>query len=173
MLVALGLKVEIHPPDLDESVLPHEKPAEHAARLAVEKAAVITENIPDRLVLAADTVIGLDGRIVGKPSDAAEAASLLRAMSGRWHSVFTGYALRGPAVEISRVIETRVKFRDLPDKEIDAYVASGEGLDKAGAYAIQGGAAHMVEKIDGSYTNVVGLPLAEVWVDLKTLENDD
>ncbi|HEX2022927.1 MAG TPA: Maf family protein, partial [Candidatus Thermoplasmatota archaeon] len=110
-------------------------------------------------VLAADTLLDLDGAILGKPRDADDARRILRALSGRAHDVVTGVALRTDARRVSGAARTRVRFRALSDAEIDAYVATGEPLDKAGAYAIQGGAARFVEEIDGPRDNVVGLPM--------------
>jgi len=131
---------------------------------------------PDRargaVVLAADTSVVLEGRVLGKPGSDEEAAGMLRALSGRAHDVTSGFALgepRGGALLVERLVLTRVVFRTLTEAEIEAYVRTGEGRDKAGAYAIQGGASAMVERIEGSATNVVGLPTSELVVELRRL----
>jgi len=160
LLALLGLEFSVRPVDLDERALAGEAPAAHVRRLAREKAAAAAGE--GELVLAADTVVAVDGEILGKPSDAAEARRMLARLSGRTHEVFTGVALRqGGAAprEAVAVARTAVRFAALTGAEIDWYVASGEPFDKAGAYAIQGLGALLVEEIEGNYTNVVGLPL--------------
>jgi septum formation protein len=145
-------------------VLPGELPEDHVLRLAREKATAVAERHEGRFFIGADTVVVCDGEIMGKPRDAEDAQRMLFKLSGVAHSVITGFAIydreRGDA--IAEAVTTRVYFKQLRRDEITAYIATGCPFDKAGAYAIQGGAAHMVEKIDGSYTNVVGLPLCEV-----------
>ena len=162
LLERVGLALQIVPADIDESELPGERPAEMAERLARAKAAAVAALMPDRLVLAADTIVVLDGRVLGKPRDDAEAADMLRSLSGRAHEVTTGFAVRGDGADTSTTVTTVVRFRALDPAVIDRYVATGEPLDKAGAYGIQGVGAMLVLRIDGSYTNVVGLPLVEV-----------
>ena len=120
--------------------------------------------------LAADTVVVADGHVLGKPADAAEARRILRRLSGVEHQVITGFVLRRGTAEHAEAVVTRVWFRALSDAEIDRYVATGESLDKAGAYGIQGEGCSLVERIEGSYTNVVGLPLAEVLRAIAALE---
>ncbi len=162
LLAELGLPFEVRATEVDESPLAGEEPAALVARLALAKARAAAE--PGAIVLGADTVVVAGEVVFGKPRDATAARGMLAELSGRTHSVWTGVALvRGDASDPSearvRSCRTGVRFRVLSSAEIDAYVASGEPLDKAGAYAIQGGAQSFVEELDGDYTNVVGLPL--------------
>lgn len=147
--------------DLDESLLAGEAPRDYVLRLAIEKAAARAG--PGELVLAADTTVVVNGEILGKPRDDEDARRMLRLLAGREHSVLTGIALQGRAGEAADVDETRVRFAPLSDDEIDWYVATGEPRDKAGAYAIQGLASLFVEGVEGSWSNVVGLPVARVY----------
>ncbi len=147
-------------PDIDETPLRGELPRRCAARLAHAKAAAIPD-AAGALVLAADTVVALGRRMLGKPADEAEAARFLRLLSGRRHRVITAVVLRGDAGPRERVVETAVRFKPLSDEEIAAYVALGEWRGKAGGYAIQGAAAAFIPWIGGSHGNVVGLPLVE------------
>ncbi len=173
LLADLDLVFTIRPPQTDESPLPYERPADLVARLAREKAQ--TRVGPGEIVLAADTVVVIDNQILGKPADATEARSMLARLSGRDHEVYTGVALadgtggssasgasRMPPRLASRVERTQVRIREMSAVEIAAYVAGGEPMDKAGAYAIQGWGAIYVEAIAGNYTNVVGLPMPAV-----------
>ena len=153
LLEGLGVRFKVRPVDLDESPLPGEPPRDYVLRLAVEKAAARVE--PGELVLAADTTVVVDGEILGKPRDDEDARRMLRLLAGRGHSVLTGIAL-GKAAEVD---ETLVRFAPLSESEIDWYVATGEPRDKAGAYAIQGLGSLFVEGVEGSYSNVVGLPI--------------
>jgi septum formation protein len=162
LLQRVGLNLQIVPADIDESGVPGEAPEHMAERLARAKADAVAALMPDRLVLAADTIVVLDGRVLGKPRDDAEAADMLRDLSGRHHEVITGFAICGDAPGTSGTVTTKVHFRSLDAAVIDRYVATGEPLDKAGAYGIQGVGAMLVRGIEGSYTNVVGLPLVEV-----------
>lgn len=160
LLRAAGLDFEIIVPNIDEFLLPDEAPATFVCRTAREKAESLSAN--NAVILAADTVV-VDGKLIlGKPADVANAAAMLRSLSGRTHEVMTGVCLRFPERTECFHIETRVTFRKLSEKEILDYIATGEPMDKAGAYAIQGGAAKMVRRVEGSYSNVVGLPLCEV-----------
>jgi septum formation protein len=160
LLARLGLAPEVRPSHVDETVLPGEVPADTVVRLARAKA-VAGRSGDDEVVLAADTEVVLDGRVLGKPADRAEAAAMLRALAGRSHEVTTGLAVaRGVQVEVDRVTTT-VAFRPLTDAEIAWYLATGEPAGKAGGYALQGAGAALVARIDGSDTNVIGLPLAE------------
>lgn len=167
LLRSAGLAFEVIVPDIDEAPRPGEAPDAFVCRTAREKA----ESVPsaDAVILAADTAVVDGDRILGKPADAQEAAAMLRSISGRTHEVMTGVCLRFPERTVCFHIETRVTFRKLSEKEIENYVASGEPMDKAGAYAIQGGAAKMVRRVEGSYSNVVGLPLCEVIEELEKL----
>ena len=138
-----------------------ETPVEYAVRTAREKAESLSVP-PDTVVLGADTVVAAEGQILGKPANDNDAQVMLRLLSGKMHEVITGVCLRSAKKTVCFHTATAVLFRDLSEEEIAAYVASGDPLDKAGAYAIQNGAASMVRRIDGSYSNVVGLPLCEV-----------
>ncbi|MEM8993793.1 MAG: Maf family protein [Acidobacteriota bacterium] len=163
LLAGLGLHPEVRPVDIDESPRPGEDASTYVARLAEEKARERAE--PGELILAADTVVALDGELLGKPTDPDEARSMLRRLSGRAHDVLTGVALYDPAadrVEVE-VVSTAVHFNPLGDREIDWYVNGGEPMDKAGAYGIQGQAAVFIERLEGNYSNVVGLPLPTVY----------
>jgi septum formation protein len=150
----------IRPSEIDETPAAGELPRAHALRLAREKAAAIDCG-PDEVILAADTVVACGRRILGKPADAAEAERFLNLLSGRRHTVHTAVAVRSPTLERSRAVATTVRFKQLSREEIAGYLASGEWQGKAGGYAIQGLAGCFVQKVIGSYTNVVGLPLAE------------
>ena len=160
LLASLGLRVLVIPSSYVEEPLPGVAPRELALVHARNKAAGAPAS--EHVVVAADTVVDVDGEALGKPADAAEARAMLRRLSGRWHEVHTGFALRAPQTDVSfsDVLTTRVRFADLDDRTLDAYAASGDGLDKAGAYGIQGFAATLVERIDGDYFTVVGFPLA-------------
>lgn len=164
LLASAGIAFRVVPGDIDETPHPGEEPAPHVVRLAEEKAREASARADGRFFIGADTIVLLDGEILGKPCDESEAAVMLRKLSGRMHHVITGFAIIDHESDriVRRTVSTEVYFRPVSDTEIAAYIATGCPLDKAGAYAIQGGAASMVEKINGSYTNVVGLPLCEV-----------
>lgn len=161
MLCAAGIAFEKRPAHIDESVLPGEAACDCVLRLAEAKARAVWR--PGEIALGADTVVELDGGILGKPADAADAARMLRLLSGRAHSVFTGVALFDGGGAKRAVEETRVFFRPLAAAEIEEYAASGEPADKAGAYGIQGAASKFVERIEGCYFNVVGLPVSRIY----------
>lgn len=169
LLRAAGLAFEVRVPDILEEARPGEEPVGFAERMAREKAQAIGCG-PDEIVLAADTVVCCGGDLLGKPRDAADAVAMLERLSGRWHEVITGFCLRSVAREQVRSVRTRVEFRPLTQEEMEAYVRGGEPMDKAGAYAVQGGAAGMVRRIEGSHTNVIGLPVCEVMEALKEYE---
>jgi septum formation protein len=158
-----GIPFEVRPADIPEDPLPGEVARDCAERLAREKALAIATKCPTDVVLGADTVVVIDGRILGKPSDAAEAARMLRMLSGRQHQVITGVCLVASGQCSAASETTSVEMSEIADPEIAAYVASGEPMDKAGAYAIQGIASRWIPRIDGDYSNVVGLPVALVW----------
>jgi len=164
LLATLGVEFEVRPADADETPREGETPEPLVLRLALAKARAAAR--PGELVLGADTIVALDGEPLGKPADAAEARAMLARLSGRHHQVWTGVALversAVGARERALAVVTDVVFRTLEPAEIDAYVASGEPLDRAGAYAIQGGAAAFVASVDGSWSNVVGLPVGAV-----------
>lgn len=161
LLKSAGLAFTVSHPDADEKLHVGETPVEYAVRTAREKAESLPAP-PGTIILGADTVVAAEGQILGKPADADDAAAMLRLLSGKMHEVITGVCLRSAKKTVCLHVTTAVLFRDLSDEEISAYVATGDPLDKAGAYAIQNGAAGMVRRIDGSYSNVVGLPLCEV-----------
>ncbi len=142
--------------------MPGEAPAAYVRRLAEAKATAVAQRHRDAMVLGADTTVVVDGDILGKPADAAEAAAMLGRLQGRAHEVLTGVAVAGPGGLDSAVVATRVWFAPMSPAEIADYVASGEPMDKAGAYAIQGLASRYIERIEGSQPNVVGLPMAVV-----------
>jgi septum formation protein len=164
----LGYPFEVVTPATEEKARPGESATEYVLRNAREKAQdVAGRAAAGAVVVAADTVVVLRGRIMEKPRDAAEAHAMLRALSGQVHQVVTGFCVRGPGRNGAETVRTQavstdVEFKELADGEIEAYIRSGEPMDKAGAYAIQGRAAYMIRQVRGSYTNVVGLPLAEL-----------
>jgi septum formation protein len=161
LLRAAGYDFTVRVADVDEAVRAGESPRDYVGRVAREKALAIARRAGE-LVLAADTTVVVDDTILGKPGDADEAAHMLRRLAGRWHHVLTGVCLvRGDAHAVE-VADTRVEFLSMSDAEIAWYVASGEPMDKAGAYGIQGRASRFVGRIEGSYSNVVGLPVALV-----------
>ena len=164
LLSALGLTFQVVSPEIREIPSPHEAPRDFALRVAEKKAQVVGEQYPHAWVVGADTVVVLEGKIVGKPRDRDDAKRMLRQLADREHIVVTGYALvkLAEGKKTSGFEETRVKIDSLEEREIDWYVNTGEPLDKAGGYAIQGKGAFMVEWIEGSYTNVVGFPLCQI-----------
>jgi septum formation protein len=162
LLSALGLTFAVLPADLDETPEPGEAPDALVSRLSRAKAARVAAQRPEALVIAADTVVVLDGEILGKPRDVEENRSFIARLSGREHQVYTGHALVLAGRSAAAVRMTRVRFRPLTKGEIRAYAATGEGLDKAGGYAIQGVGAALVPHIEGCYFNVVGLSVATV-----------
>jgi len=159
LLTAAGIEFTVRAADVDETPLDGEAPRDYVLRVAEEKARAV-EASGDEVVLAADTTVVLGNEIMGKPADAADAAQMLRALAGKRHEVITAICLRrGDRVETD-IASTSVWFAPLSDAEIEAYVASGEPMDKAGAYGIQGLASKFIDRIDGPYSNVVGLPVA-------------
>ena len=161
LLRSAGYEFDIVAADVDESIRDGESPASYVRRLAAEKstAAAVGSDLAS-IIVGADTTVVVDGEILGKPADDADVARMLRRLSGRRHHVVTGVSLRRGGHEVGRVETTTVQFAPLTDEDIAWYVASGEGRDKAGAYAIQGLASRFIPRIEGSYSNVVGLPLA-------------
>ena len=162
LLAQIGVQCIIDPADIDETTMPGEDPEHYVARLALDKARAVRQRHPGCPVLGADTSVVVDRDILGKPVDEADAVAMLQRLSGRWHQVVTGYAVVSGDGEQQNVICSRVKFREISDDEAGAYWQTGEPGDKAGGYAIQGIGAMFVERIEGSYSGVVGLPLAEV-----------
>jgi septum formation protein len=171
LLQSAGISVSVRPSGIDEDLLPNETPEAHAMRLARDKARDVAKLGNGRFFIGADTIVVSGKEIMGKPQNAADAERMLRALSGSVHQVITGFSVIDTVSnsEITAAVKTLVYFKELRDDEIHAYIASGCPFDKAGAYAIQGDAAHMIRKIEGSYTNVVGLPLCEVVEALRTL----
>lgn len=168
-LKQLGLRFRIVVPDTDERPRPDERPIDFARRAAQDKARAVAQRAGTRpIVIAADTIVVLGRTILGKPRSAADARRMLKLLSGRTHEVMTGVCVRCGSAEQSFVARTRVEFKKLTRQEIDFYVDSGEPMDKAGAYAIQGIGSFLVRAIRGSYTNVVGLPVAELLDVLET-----
>jgi septum formation protein len=162
LLDLIGIAHEVRPADIDESMRPREAPRRHAERLAREKATAIAKRDPDLITIAADTIVVINRKVLGKPRDADDAARMLALLSGREHVVTTAVAVsRGKKLR-SAVEEVRVKFRRLRDDEIEAYIATGEPMDKAGAYGIQGYGATIVERIEGDYFAVMGLPIVRL-----------
>jgi septum formation protein len=164
LLRLLGHPFQVFRPDVDEAIHPGELPVAAVRRLAKDKAAAGHRAFPEAIVVAADTLVAVDGEPIGKPVDSGDAERMLRRLSGRSHQVFTGFAVWGPRSPQPMVsaAETAVQFRTLGEAEIAGYAASAEALDKAGGYAIQGRAATFVRRVEGSYTNVVGLPMGEL-----------
>src|SRR5689334_3775549 len=157
LLTLVGITHEVLPANIDESYLPGEMPHEHAERLARGKASAI--DVPDAVTVGSDTIVVVDGDVLGKPRDRAHAAEMLRRLSGRSHVVLTGVAVRWRGELVSGVEEVGVTFRALSDDEIERYIDTGEPMDKAGAYGIQGFGATIVERVDGDYFAVMGLAL--------------
>jgi septum formation protein len=162
LLAAAGVAFTADPAAVDERLRPDEAPSEYAMRVARDKVHVGSARHPADAVLGADTVVVVDGDVLGKPADGTDAAGMLRRLSGRAHTVLTAVVLAWPGQAREGVEETRVWFDALSEAQIGDYVATGEPMDKAGAYGIQGGASRFVTRIEGSYSNVVGLPMALV-----------
>ncbi len=162
LLKQIGVAFISDPADVDERVLPGEQAGAYALRVALDKARIAAGRAGKGIIIAADTVVVIEGTIMGKPVDAQNAEYMLRTLSGRMHEVMTGLVVldAGTGEKRTAVAVTKVWFRDLSDQQISSYVATGEPLDKAGAYGIQGKGALFVQKIEGCYFNVVGLPLA-------------
>ncbi len=164
LLASAGLDVDVDPVDVDERQIAGEAPAAYVERVARLKASAGAARHPERVVVGADTAVVIDGDVLGKPRDAADAGSMLRRLSGRDHDVMTGVAVARAGRVESFVERSRVSMSPLSGSEIEAYVATGEPFDKAGAYAIQGGAGRFITGCDGSYSNVVGLPVEALLV---------
>ena len=160
LLTLIGIPHEVQPSNIDESMLPGEVPRTHAERLAREKTGV--SDRADAVVIGSDTIVVVDGDVLGKPRDEAQAAAMLRRLSGRSHVVMTGVAVRWRGRVASGVEEVGVTFHALRDEEIARYIATGEPMDKAGAYGIQGYGATIVSRVDGDYFAVMGLALGKL-----------
>lgn len=163
-LQELGLEFTIAPAEIDETPRVDEKPENYVLRLSREKACAVSRYYPEACVLAADTIVVLDDEILGKPVDCRDAVCMLGRLSGRWHEVLTGFCLfrHDAGLLANEAAKTRVLFRALPEKLRLAYALTGEPLDKAGGYGLQGRGGFLVECIEGSYSNVIGLPVAEI-----------
>ena len=169
LLRAAGIDFEVQPPDVDEAIATGESPNEYVSRLAEAKARLVYERDVRRIVLAADTAVVVDADVLGKPLDENDASRMLRRLSGRTHEVLTAISVFHPGQIVdTRVDTTTVELAPLSGTDINWYVSSGEPMDKAGAYAVQGLASRFVTRIEGSYSNVVGLPVALVYQMLTT-----
>jgi septum formation protein len=172
LLRAAGIPFDVFPVDVDEHFRPGEKPEHAVARLAETKAAVAAASHSDAIVLGADTTVVIGGEALAKPADPADAARMLRLLSGRSHDVLTGVCLGYQGRRLVHVETTCVRMAHMGEAEIAWYVSTGEPFDKAGGYAVQGLASRFIEGIDGSYSNVVGLPISRVYELLKELGCD-
>lgn len=164
LLASLGLQFHVIPAELQEIPSPHEAAKDFVVRVAENKALLVGTRYPRAWVIGADTIVVVEGEILGKPRDREDAKRMLQRLADREHVVLTGYVLLNMAEgkKLRGVEETRVRINALEEREIEWYINTGEPFDKAGAYAIQGKGAFMVEWIEGSYTNVVGLPLCQL-----------
>lgn len=164
LLKSVGLKFKTIHPHVNENYLDGESPQQHVKRLSNNKATLIAKRYPEAWVLGADTIVVIDGLILGKPKNKKQASVMLRRLSGREHKVFTGFTIAHAATKIYRtnVVQSTVKFKIISPREIKWYISCDEPYDKAGGYAVQGKGAYFIQSIRGSYTNVIGLPLCEV-----------
>ena len=173
LLQQIGLKFQVIPSRTEEHILPGETPEEHVIRLSLEKATEVADRagVSGRWFIGSDTIVLCDQQILGKPQDKTHAATMLKQLSGREHQVLSGYAVidRQTGEQRTEAVSTKVWFRQLTEAEITGYIATGEPVDKAGAYAIQGLGICFVARIEGSYTNVVGLPLCKLTLAMKEL----
>lgn len=166
LLKQLNIKFKSFSVEMDESFLPNEMPSRAVIRLSKEKMELAKSKVSNGIIITADTIVVLDKRIIGKPENKKDAYRILKTLSGRTHTVFTGYTVYNYSNDktISELEKTKVTFRDLTDEEINEYILSGSPMDKAGAYGIQDDfGAVFIKKIDGCYYNVVGLPLARLY----------
>lgn len=173
LLRALGLEIDVIHPSSDETFSVGEAPEECALRISLEKALSVSATLPDgSIVIGADTIVVVDGEILGKPGDPGEASTMLHKLSGKEHRVYTAFSIVRAKNERlhSEIVGTRVLVKPLAASEIEGYIKTGEPMDKAGAYAIQGSGSFMVSGIEGSYSNVVGLPVEELLEALKKLD---
>jgi septum formation protein len=172
LLRSVGLKFKTIPAHVNEDYIKGESPQQHVRRLAQEKAQLIARKYPRAWVLGADTIVVIDGLILGKPKNKTQAKEMLTKLSGSEHKVFTGFTVIQVASKVSHsdIVQSTVKFKKISAAELDWYIACDEPYDKAGGYAVQGKGAYFIKSIRGSYTNVIGLPLCEVLETLKKLE---
>lgn len=169
LLEQIGLKFEIDPSNYEEDMTLKMEPNKLAEFLSLGKAKDVAQKHKDSIIISADTIVAIDGEVFGKPKTSERAKYMLQKFSGKAHSVITGFTIIDTEAnkEITKSVETKVYFKNLSEKEIDAYIATGEPLDKGGGYAIQGLAALFVEKIEGDYFNIVGLPILSLTIELK------
>ena len=169
LLTLMGLQFDIIPADVDETFFEGENPREHVLRLSTEKAQSVSILHPDAWVMGADTIVAINGEVLGKPRTEEEAKEMLGKLSGQTHTVYTGFTLikKSADIIISEAIDSSVRFRRIPEDEMSWYAALEEPYDKAGGYAVQGMGAFFIREIHGSHTNVMGLPLCEVVAVLK------
>jgi septum formation protein len=172
LLRSMGLKLKIIPAHVDETHINGESPQTHVRRLSSDKATVIADQHPKALVLGADTIVVIDGLILGKPKNKSQARAMLERLSNRQHTVFTGFTIvsAGFGISKTKVVRSAVRFKKISPEEMDWYVNCDEPYDKAGGYAVQGKGAYFIKAIRGSYTNVIGLPLCEVLEELKQID---
>src|SRR3954470_964110 len=175
LLRSAGIPFTVDAANISEKLNLGERPRGHAERLAEEKAEVVAKRNPGKIVLGADTIVVVDDQILGKPRDQADAARMLRLLSGRSHEVITGVCIARLAISNQQLAncseQTKVFFEEIAEDEIETYIATEEPMDKAGAYAIQGIASRWISRIEGDYANVVGLPVALVWKMLQRFPN--
>jgi septum formation protein len=167
LLSLLGIPFGVVAPNIPEVKQLNETPETFCLRVSREKAILVAQKFPDALVIGADTIVVIDGTILGKPRGPSEAYDFLMLLQDKMHSVLTGYTIALGNHSLSKVVKTKVRFRAMTAKEISWYVSTGEPMDKAGAYAVQGIGSLFIEKIHGCYTNVIGLPLSHLYKDLK------
>ena len=172
LLRSVGLKFKIIPAHVNEEYLDGESPREHVWRLSHNKAMAIAQKNPGAWVLGADTIVVIDGLILGKPKNKKQAREMLTRLSDRQHNVFTGFTLAQGTTKVykTKVIQSAVLFKKISPEEMEWYINCDEPYDKAGGYAVQGKGAYFIKSIRGSYTNVIGLPLCEVLEELKKLK---
>ena len=169
LLQNAGLRFRVIPSQTAEEVRPGEAPRDYVQRTARDKARAVARDHPAAWILAADTIVEIDGQILGKPRDEADGRRMLGLLSGRHHRVMTAFVVLGAEHQVERLVTSTVRFKPLSEAQIGAYLASGEPADKAGAYAIQGQGRALVADMQGSYTNVVGLPMDEILACLQAL----
>ncbi len=174
LLSAAGFEFDVVPADVDETPQQNEEPRAYVLRVARAKAHQIGRlQSAERVVLAADTTVTVDGRVMGKPRDRDDAVAMLRVLSGVVHEVLTAVVMQRGGRRLEEVVATQVRFQPLTDEEIAWYVGSGEPIGKAGAYGIQGRAARFIDRIDGSWSNVVGLPISTVYRLMRLIAKGD
>lgn len=167
LLSKTGLKFKVKASNFNEDKIKFKTPIEMVKKLSREKACIIAKKNPNAIVIAADTTVVIKGLIIGKPKSKKDAFKILSLLSGKWHEVITGFTIISNSKNITKCKTTKVKFKKLSKEEIDAYIKTGEPMDMAGGYAIQGRGGLFVDKIDGDYFNIVGLPINSVFTVLS------